>query len=52
MEFSAKTDKNFCLQKNSDGELKLKTDHQYYYQVGFVLSMFMMYAIILMYNVT
>ena len=51
MECSAKTDKNFCLQQNSDGELKLKTDHQYYYQVGFV-SMFMMYAMSLMYNVT
>ncbi len=33
MELSAQTDKNFCLKEGVNGELKLKTDHQYYYQV-------------------
>ncbi len=33
MEFSAQTDKNFCLKEGVNGELKLKTDHQYCYQV-------------------
>ena len=31
---NAASDKTFCLKKNVDGELKLKTDHQYYYQVS------------------
>lgn len=26
-------DGKFCLQKSADGQLKLKTNHQYYYQV-------------------
>ena len=30
---NAASDKNFCLQRTADGELKLKPDHHYYYQV-------------------
>lgn len=34
---TASDDKNFCLQKVDDGNLKLKTNHQYYYQVRLFL---------------
>ncbi len=30
---TAANDVNFCLQKSSTGELKLKANHKYYYQV-------------------
>ena len=42
---NAASDKNFCL---ADGALKLKTDHQYYYQVDFECYVYDVYAITLM----
>lgn len=41
----AVNDTKFCLQKNSDGQLKLKTSHQYYYQVNCTINNYLHHII-------
>ena len=37
IENAASDDKHFCLQKEPDGKMKFKTNHQYFYQVYIVI---------------
>ena len=40
IENAASDDKQFCIQRGVDGEMKLKNNHQYFYQVSVPLSIY------------